>query len=84
MPQDITVELYGSLTVHTGGEKQVTVQAANLRDLYKALGEKYPGLEPHLDGNVYGSIAGRIYTEALFEKIGPENELVLLPRIAGG
>lgn len=84
MAEAVTVELYGSLTAHTGGEKHVTVEAANLRDLYKALSERYPGLEPHLDGNVSVSIDGRIYTEALFELIGPENELVLLPRIAGG
>ena len=84
MPHNVTVELYGSLTTHTGGEKHVTVEAANLRDLYKALGERFPGLAPHLDGNVSVSIDGRIYTEALFEEIGPENELVLLPRIAGG
>ena len=84
MPHQVTVELYGTLTAHTGGEKHVTVEATTLRDLYKALGERFPGLEPHLDGNVSVSIDGRIYTEALFETIGPENELVLLPRIAGG
>ena len=84
MPQEVTVELYGSLTVHTGGERHITVAAENLRDLYQALGERYPGLQEHLEDKVSVSIDGRIYTEALFEKIGPENELVLLPRIAGG
>ena len=84
MEPEVTVELYGSLAAHTGGEKHVTVRAKNLRDLYLALGERYPGLAEHLEDRVSVSIDGRIYTEALFEEIGPDNELVLLPRIAGG
>ena len=84
MAPEVTVELYGSLASLAGGEKRVTVQAGTLRDLYKALAERYPGMEDQLESGVSVSIDGRIYTEALFEKIGPENELVLLPRIAGG
>ena len=84
MPAPVTVELYGSLAVHAGGEKQVTVEASNLRELYAALSAAYPGMAEHLATNISVSIDGRIYTEALFEEIGPENEIVLLPRIAGG
>ena len=56
----------------------------NLRDLYAALSAAYPAMTEHLETNVSVSIDGRIYTEALFEPIGPENEVVLLPRISGG
>ena len=82
-PEEVTVELYGTLAA-IAGRKHVTVEAANLRDLYRALAERYPEMEEHLEGNVSVSIDGRIYTEALFEEIGAKNEVVLLPRISGG
>ncbi|MEM7188621.1 MAG: MoaD/ThiS family protein [Pseudomonadota bacterium] len=81
---EITVELYGTLAALAGGQKRVTVEAGDLRDLYKALKTAYPAMAEHLESNVSVSIDGRVYTEALFEKIGPENEVVLLPRISGG
>ena len=84
MAEQVTVELYGSLAVHAGGERKVQVEASNLKELYAALSEAYPGMAEHLATNISVSIDGRIFTEALFEPIGPENEIVLLPRISGG
>lgn len=84
MTDEVTVELFGSLAVHADGARRVTVEAASLRDLYAALARKYPGMAPQLDRGVSVSIDGRIYTESLFEKIGPENEIVLLPQLKGG
>jgi molybdopterin converting factor small subunit len=80
----VTVELFGALTAHTDGARTVTVEASDLRGLYAALREKYPGMGPQLDRGISVSIDGRIYTESLFEKIGPENEIVLLPQLKGG
>ena len=82
-PEEVTVDLYGTLAA-IAGEKRVVVEAATLRDVYRALAEKFPELEEHLDGNVSVSIDGRIYTEALFEPVSAKNEVVLLPRISGG
>lgn len=84
MADEVTVELYGTLASLAGGDRRVTVEAGNLRELYAALAKAYPQMAEHLEGNISVSIDGRIYTEALFEEIGPENEIVLLPRIAGG
>ncbi|MEM7178840.1 MAG: MoaD/ThiS family protein [Pseudomonadota bacterium] len=84
MPEPVTVELFGSLRRHVGGADRVTVEAATIRDLLKGLGEAFPGLRPQLDRGVSVSIDGKIYTEALFQPVSPENEVVLLPRIAGG
>ncbi len=84
LPQPITVELYGSLAALAGGQRHVTVEAANVYQLYAALGAAYPEMAEQLETNVSVSIDGRIFAEALFEKIGPENEVVLLPRISGG
>lgn len=83
-PGPISVDLYGSLAQLAGGETRVTVEASNIRELYAALAARYPAMAEHLETNVSVSIDGLIYTEALFEKIGPENEVVILPRIAGG
>ena len=84
MKETVAVQLYGSLTQFTGGAASVDVEAATIRDVYVELVRLHPALEDALDGNVSVSIDGRIYTESLFEKVGPENEVILLPRIAGG
>ena len=83
MKPEVTVELYGSLASLVG-EKRVVVEAATLRDMFDALAARHPALADHLDERVSVSIDGRIYTEALFQPIKPENEIMLLPRIAGG
>ena len=82
-PEEVTVELYGTLAA-IAGQKHVTVEASTLRDIYRALAEKYPAMAEHLETNVSVSIDGRIYTESLFEKVGADNEVMLLPRISGG
>ena len=84
MAETVSVEIFGSLRRHTGGAAVVSVEAGNIRDLLAGLAEAYPGLKPQLDKGVSISIDGKIYTEALFQPLGADNEVVLLPRIAGG
>ena len=84
MAETVAVELFGSLRRHAGGKAVVEVRAATVRDLLKALSEAHPGLAPHLKRGVSVSIDGRIYTESMFQPISAGNEVVLLPRIAGG
>jgi molybdopterin converting factor small subunit len=84
MPDPVTVGLFGALRTHAGGAAEVVVEAGNIAQLLDALGRCYPGMATLLARGVSVSIDGRIYTESLFEKIGPENEVVLLPRVAGG
>ena len=82
-PEDINVQLYGTLA-DIAGVSEVTVEASTLRDVYVVLSRKFPEMAEHLNGNVSVSIDGRIYTEALFEPVSARNEVVILPRIAGG
>ncbi|MEM1277302.1 MAG: MoaD/ThiS family protein [Pseudomonadota bacterium] len=84
MAETVTVELFGSLRRHVGGAERVEVEADTIRALLEALGQVYPGLAPQLKRGVSVSIDGKIYTEAMFQPVSPENEVVLLPRIAGG
>ena len=84
MPDPVTVGLFGALREHADGAHEVQVEAGNIAQLLNALGRGYPGMAPQLERGVSVSIDGRIYTESLLEKIGPENEIMLLPRVAGG
>ena len=80
----VTVGLFGALRGHADGATEVRVEAANIAQLLAALAKRYPGMAPQLERGVSVSIDGRIYTESLLEPVGPENEIVLLPRVAGG
>jgi len=84
MPDPVTVGLFGALRQHADGASQVQVEARTIHQMLEVLAERYPGMAPQLARGVSVSIDGRIYTESLFERIGPDNEVVLLPRVAGG
>ena len=84
MADPVTVGLFGALRSHADGASEVQVEAGTIRELLTELARRYPGMAPQLERGVSVSIDGRIYTESLFEKIAPENEVVLLPRVAGG
>ena len=84
MPETVTVQLYGSLTQFTGGVAKVELEASTIREVFAELIAEHPALQKQIETNISVSIDGRIYTESLFEKVGPENEVILLPRIAGG
>ena len=78
------VVLTGNLRKFTGGETEVELEAGNVRQLFRALGERYPDLKPHLDAGLAVAIDGQIYQDAWLEPIPPDAEVHLLPQIAGG
>lgn len=80
----IRVVLSGNLRKFTGGETEVAVEAGNVRQLFRALGEHYPDLKPHLEAGLAVAIDGQIYQDAWLEPIPPDAEVHLLPQIAGG
>jgi molybdopterin converting factor small subunit len=80
----VRVVLSGNLRHLTGGETEIEVEAGNIRQLFRALGQRYPDLEPHLEEGVAVAIDGQIFQEALFEPIPPDAEVHLMPQIAGG
>lgn len=84
MTEPVTVGLFGALRAHADGAESVRVEAANIAQMLRQLAQRYPGMAPHLERGVSVSIDGRIYTESLLQEIGPGNEVVLLPRVAGG
>ncbi len=80
----VRVRLWGSLAEGAEGQREVEIEAANLRELLDGLGERFPGLRAELERGVSVSIDGRVYNDSWFTPIGPESEVVLLRRLKGG
>jgi molybdopterin converting factor small subunit len=80
----VKVAIWGSLRAATEGRAEVEVDAENLRDLLDRLAQAYPGIRPQIDRGVSVSIDGLIYNDSWFTPVGPDSEVVLLPRIVGG
>ena len=78
------VVLTGNLKQYTGGVTELEFDAANVRQLFRALAELYPALAPHLEDGLAVAINGQIYQESLLEPIPPDSEVHILPQIAGG
>jgi molybdopterin converting factor small subunit len=78
------VVLTGNLKHFTGGVSELDLEARDVRGLFRALGERYPDLAPHLEQGVAVAIDGQIYQDAWLQPIPPEAEVHLLPQIAGG
>jgi molybdopterin converting factor small subunit len=78
------VSLTAALTRFTGGETEFELDVANIRQLFRALGERYPEMAPHLEEGIAVAIDGQIYQDTLIEPIGPDSEVHLIPQIGGG
>ena len=78
------VTLMASLMAFTGGEGRVDVDATNVLELMRRLGERFPELAPHLDDGLAVAIDGEIHQDDWFAKLEPDSEVHLMPRIGGG
>lgn len=78
------VHLWGALRPIVGGALSVSVDAKNIRELFKKLTDDYPAFEPHLQRGIAVSINGKIYRDNWDEKLPADAEIYLLPRIPGG
>ena len=67
-----------------GGNAEIDIEAGTIMKLFKALGEKYPGLAPHLEEGFAVAIDGELYEDSLFQPIEPDSEVVLVAKIEGG
>lgn len=78
------IKLTSSLAQFTGGERELELDAGNIRQLLGQLGARYPALKPHLADGLAVAIDGEIFQDAWLEPIPPDSEVHLIPRIAGG
>ena len=78
------VHLSGTLKQLAGGAAEIDIEARDVRQLLRALGERYPELAPHLDDGYAIAIDGEIFQDAWFAPIRPDSEVHLVPAIRGG
>ena len=81
------------LRISTGGQKQVEVAGATVREVIGGLVAAYPGLAPQLLGgdgdlnrfvNVFLNDTDVRHLQSLDTPVGDGDTLVLLPAMAGG
>jgi molybdopterin synthase sulfur carrier subunit len=78
------VVLVGNLAQLTGGVAEFHLLATSVKHLFDQLTALHPAIGPHLQEGVAVAIDGQIYQEALFQPIGPDSEVFIMPQIAGG
>ncbi len=69
---------------YAGGEIELDVEAADIRQLLRAIEARYPGLGTALGAGHADAIDGEIHADPLIEPLGPECEDHFLPPIEGG
>jgi len=78
------VVLTRALTQFTGGEREFELDAKDIRQLFRILGERHPALKPHLEEGLAVAIDGEIFQDAWLEPIPPDSEVHIIPQIVGG
>ena len=78
------VVLSGTLKQLAGGVSEIELEASDVRQLLRALGERFPELAPHLESGYAIAIDGEIFQDAWFAPIRPDSEVHLVPAIRGG
>jgi molybdopterin converting factor small subunit len=70
----------------TGGAESVEIDARDVRELLRALYQRWPALEKRLSEGTAIAIDGEVlpHGEALHEQLRPETEIHFLPQIGGG
>jgi molybdopterin converting factor small subunit len=88
----VTVRIPTPLRTLTGGEEQVQVPGATLRDVIETLEKKHPGIKDRLLDdkgirrfvNIYVGDEDVRFLDGLETKVAAGTEVSLVPAIAGG
>ncbi len=78
------IHLFGTLRPAVGGAATVAIDAKTIRELFRKLEERYPGLAPHIAAGLAVSINGNIFRDTWDRELPADAEIYLLPRIQGG
>lgn len=78
------IHLWGALRPFADGAETVAIQAKTIRELFRVLVARYPGMEPHIKRGVAVSIDNRIWRDEWDTPLPTDAEIYLLPRIPGG
>lgn len=80
----VQVTLWASLSAAAEGNEKLDIEARDIRELFRKMAERYPGLEPYIKQGIAVSIDGVIYRDTWSKELPEDAEVFLLPRIAGG
>jgi hypothetical protein len=69
---------------YTGGIREFTLAARNLRGVIKALDQLYPGLGVHLEEETTVAIDGEIHEVGYLQPLRQDSEVFFIPKIEGG
>jgi molybdopterin converting factor small subunit len=65
-------------------DEAIEVDAANVRELLRALEERIPGIGKRVEDGLSIAIDGDIVSDPLLEPLAPDSEIHFLPQISGG
>lgn len=80
----VVVTLWGSLAALADGQKQVEVEAKDIRELFRKLSERYPALADLIENDIAVSIDGVIYRDTWTKELPDDSEIFLMRRLSGG
>lgn len=81
----VRVVLANSLSrQYTGGETRFEVEASRVRDILRALEERFPGIRSHLEEETAVSINGMIYDDAYLQEVDENAEVFFIPKLDAG
>ncbi|NNE79993.1 MAG: MoaD/ThiS family protein [Silicimonas sp.] len=78
------VNLSAALAALADNERQIQIEAKDIRELFRKLEERYPGLEPVLKNDVAVAIDGVIYRDNWSKELPDDAEIFLMRRLTGG
>ena len=78
------IHLWGTLRPFAGGASSVHIEAQTIRELFRKLEERFPGMAPPFAAGGAVSIDGLIYRDSWDRELPAGAEIYLLPRIPGG
>jgi hypothetical protein len=73
-----------SCRAFTGELTEFDVDAGTVREAIRELDRRFPGFGEHIERRMAFAIDGEIHHDALFTRLTPESEVVLIPKIGGG
>ena len=80
----VEVTLWGSLAGLADGQEKVSVEARDIRELFRKLADRYPGLSEPINGDVAVAIDGVIYRDNWSKELPEDGEVFLMRRLEGG
>lgn len=67
-----------------GGRHEFQVEVSSVRQLIRDLDARFPGLGIEIERAAALAIDGEIYQDPFMERLAPEAEVFVLPKIGGG